>query len=449
MSNINKNDLLELEVIDYDMEGFGICKVDNFVIFVPNVLKGEIINCLIVKVNKNFAFGKAIEIIKESPFRNKNLCKNYYLCGGCNLMHAKYQEQLNIKKHICKNTIKKIANIDFDNIGVVPSITEGYRNKVSVPFQKNDNKIIYGFYKNRTHEIIELEDCKVQNSINDQILLMIKNLLKEFNIPIYDENTKNGLFRHSIVRNNHDDSSFMVVLISTKNHDSYSIIANRLINRFKCIKSVVLNINDQPNNVILGNTNITLRGDDYIIDKIGDFEFKIGATSFYQVNKYQIENLYNTALDLAGLSKNDIVIDAYCGIGTISLFLSKQVRFVYGLEIVEEAVKNANENKELNSVKNVQFLLGDVEKTINKILTKRSVDAIVLDPPRKGCGEKFLEILVNNKINKIVYISCGIKGLANDLKYLKQYYDVVNYKCVDLFPHNEDIETICTLTLKK
>jgi 23S rRNA (uracil1939-C5)-methyltransferase len=363
-------------------------------------------------------------------------------------MHCKYQEQLEIKKHICASTIKKISNINVSNLSIIPSISSEYRNKVSVPFQMIDNKISYGFYKNRTHEIIQLEDCRVQSKINDDILLMVKNLLKEFKISIYDEVTHQGDFRHCIVRNNYDNSQFMVVLIAREYNSVYDTIAERIYNKFDYVKSVVLNINELNNNVILGKRNITLRGNDHIIDKIDDLSFKIGASSFYQINKYQIKNLYQTAINLANLKKTDIVIDAYCGIGTISLFLAKNVRFVYGLEIVEEAIKNANENKELNDIKNVQFLEGDVLKTINKIVSKRHIDAIVLDPPRKGCGKEFLDIVIKNKIDKIIYISCGIKGLAMDLNVLKEYYDIKEIKCVDMFPNTEDVETVCLLSLK-
>ena len=393
---IEKNKEYIVDIIDNGFQGEGIAKIDGFTIFIPNAIKGEKIRILIVKVLASHAFGKIIEIIKKSEYREDSDCKTYKRCGGCSLRHVKYSETLKIKQ----NAVQSLVNKTLENKIIVEEtvgmdIPYHYRNKAQYPVGLNkEGKPVMGVFANRTHEIIPIETCYIQNKQSEEIAKYIFNFLINHKIKLYDEKSGKGLVRHIVTKIGIKTNEVMCIIVINGNELPYEdILVDELIHKFGNIKSIVKNINTKNTNVILGAESINLYGDGYIKDILGDFTFKISPMSFYQVNPVQAEKLYDLGVKMADIGKNDIVFDLYCGIGTISLFMSKFAKEVYGVEIVEEAIIAAKENAYINNVTNTKFIAGDVEKILDDLINVKKVipDIIMLDPPRKGLDNTSIE----------------------------------------------------------
>ena len=454
----------------YTHEGLAIAKIDgkdrkgneytNFPLFVFGALDKESGFVEITKMSKNYAYATMLRLFDEnhSIYRNKPICPKYSECGGCNIMHMTYKGQLVFKENMVKETLRKIGgieNVKIDPIYGMSSNALYYRNKVQVPVGSVRNKTLCGFYKRETHDIIPLDECFIQTTYSTEIVKFAKNVLCEFGAVGYNERFDSGSLRHILVRKNHADTEYMVVLI-VKSEDfikkqDLDAAINKIIKRYPKIVSVVLNINEKKGNTILGEKCITVYGKDTILDTLCESKFNIGAKSFYQVNHDQCEKLYTLAIESANLTKNDVIIDAYCGIGTIGIIASKYVNKVYGVEIVDEAIKNAKANAKLNKVDNISFVCAKAEEQIKKWMNEEIKPSVVfVDPPRKGCDKVFLETIVEMNINKVVYISCDPATLARDLKYLiSNDYELKTIKVVDLFPHTSHVETIALLEKKK
>ena len=434
--------------IDIDYEGNGVCKIDGFPVFVPGCLTDELVRFEIVKKNKNFANGKLLEILEPSPFRAVPKCSNYEKCGGCSLMNLEYSKQLEYKKHIVSDTLKRIGKIDTfvsDCIGMDNPYY--YRNNVQVPFSYN-GKIIAGFYESKTHNVVDSSECFISNQLVKKMIDYIKQLFIRYRITIYNESNKKGSIKHVVFRNNMKQD-FMVIFVTKTpylNHEKE--ICEDLIKRFKNVKSIVHNINEEDTSVVLGRSNRIIYGDGIILDVLEGNSFEIGPNTFYQVNSMQMKKLYNKAISYANISSDDVIIDAYCGIGTISLLAAKQAKKVYGIEIVKESIENANKNKIANNVSNVEFYCGPAEKLIYDIIKKDHIDALIVDPPRKGCELSFLDCVLNSNIKRIVYVSCNVRTLSRDLNYLSKKYDVIEVTPVDMFPHTVHVECVTLLSLK-
>lgn len=454
MMNIQKNQEYIVEIIDNGYEGEGIAKIDNFTIFIPGAIKGEKIKILIVKVLSSHAFGKILEIIKKSEKRKEVDCLTYKRCGGCNLRHIEYEETLKIKQDVVQNLVNKILKNKIkvqETVGMKNPFH--YRNKAQYPLGiNNKGEPIIGVFANRTHEVIPIEKCLIQNPQSEQIAKYILKFIKENKISIYNENTRKGLFRHIVIKIGIRTGQIMCILVvNGENILKEEQLINELITKFPQIKTIVKNVNMKNTNVILGQRNINVYGNGYIEDILGKYTFKISPLSFYQVNPIQAEKLYNLGVEMAQISKDDTVFDLYCGIGTISLFMAKYAKKVYGIEIVKEAIDAAKENAKINNVDNTEFYAGDVEVVLDELINKNKVkaDIVIFDPPRKGLDKKSINNILQIKPKKLVYISCNPATLIRDLKMFEEQYEIKTIIPVDMFPWTSHIECVSLLCLKK
>jgi len=452
--NIQKNQEYTVEIIDNGYEGEGIAKIDNFTIFIPGAIKGEKVKILIVKVLSSHAFGKILEIIEKAEGRQEADCSTYKRCGGCNLRHIKYEETLKMKQNAVQSLVNKTLKNKIqvqETVGMENPFH--YRNKAQYPLGiDKEGQAVIGVFANRTHEVIPMEKCLIQNPQSEEIAKFILEFIKQNNISIYNEQTGKGLFRHIVIKVGIKTNQIMCVLvINGKSIPKESELIAELTKKFPQIKTIVKNINMKNTNVILGQENINLFGDGLIEDKLGEFTFKISPLSFYQVNPIQAEKLYNLGVEMAQISKEDTVFDLYCGIGTISLFMAKYAKKVYGIEIVKEAVEAAKENAVLNGVDNTEFYAGDVEVVLDDLINKNGVkaDIVMFDPPRKGLDKNSINNILNIKPKKIVYISCNPATLVRDLAEFEEQYEIKNIIPVDMFPWTSHVECCSVLEIKQ
>ncbi|MDK9863741.1 23S rRNA (uracil(1939)-C(5))-methyltransferase RlmD [Staphylococcus equorum] len=447
MNAIQKNEIIEGKVIDLTHEGHGVVKLNRYPIFVPNALINETIEFKVIKVKKNFAIGKLLEIKKESEERVEPPCVYYHKCGGCQLQHMTYQAQLNMKKEQVVNLFHRKADfkdtIIHDTIGM--DNPWFYRNKSQVPVGKNnENKVITGFYRQRSHDIIDMDECLIQDNMHQDVLNQLKLWFNELNISIYNERKKQGLMRHVVIRTGHHSRELMVVFVTNgKKFKQSDVLTEKLVAAFPEIVSVKHNVNDTHSNVIMGETSYTLYGKDEIQDTLSDVTFKISDQSFYQINSIQTEKLYQRAIEYAELKGEETILDTYCGIGTIGLYMAPKAQHVYGVEIVPEAIADAKQNATLNQFENTTFVCGKAEEVILKWKAQGiKPDVVMVDPPRKGCDETFLETLLELNPRKIVYISCNPSTQQRDAQQLAQRYKLTQITPVDMFPHTTHVETV-------
>lgn len=450
---VEKNQDYIVDISGLTSEGAGVAKIEGFTVFVEGALPEEQSEIRIVKVLKNYAFGKLMRTLKTSGHRVEPSCGVVKRCGGCQLQHMSYEAQLQYKTQQVKDAIERIGGLKditiHDTLGMDDPWR--YRNKAQFPVGM-DGDVTIGFYANRSHEIIDTPQCSIQDAINDNVIQTVREYIKKYDISVYDENTGKGLIRHIVTRKGFRTGELMVCIVI--NGDSIpcdKALVEMLKGSADNLKSVVLNVNKKKTNVILGERNIVIYGEEAIYDYIGEFRFRISPLSFFQVNPVQTEVLYNKALEYADLQGEETVFDAYCGIGTISLFLSKKARKVYGVEIVPQAIDNAKENARLNGIENVEFIVGESETVIPEMHKKGiRADVIVVDPPRKGCDEKLLDVIAQMKPGKVVYVSCNPATLARDLKYMSERgYEVKEVQPVDMFPQTVHTEAVCLLECGK
>ncbi len=445
-----KNENYKIIIDDLGSRGEGIGKIEGFTVFVEGGIPGDILNILIVKVKKNYAYGKLMEIITPSKNRITPTCKYYKRCGGCQIQHIDYKEQLNIKRKIVLDNLERIGGIK----GVSVSETIGmdypyyYRNKAQFPVKKGKNGIDIGFYSLRSHDIVDIECCEIQHKNNEKVLKIVKDFINKYNISVYDEVCHKGLIRHVLTKTGFTTNDFMVCIIINGKSLPKSEFLVKELKKIDGLKSVILNINTEKTNVILGERCKTIYGNPYITDYIGDIKFEISALSFFQVNPVQTYKLYSKVVEFAEFTGNENVLDIYCGLGSISLFIAKYVKSVFGVEIVEQAIEDAKRNAKLNNIQNAKFKAGKAEEVIPEIYEEGfTADIVILDPPRKGCEKNVIQTVVNMKPKKIVYVSCDPSTLARDLKdFLQCGYRLENVQPVDMFPSTVHVETIVLLT---
>ncbi|KAB2489404.1 23S rRNA (uracil(1939)-C(5))-methyltransferase RlmD [Priestia endophytica] len=450
---VEKNQYVTVKFEDLTHEGAGVAKVDGFPIFVQNALPEEEGNVKIIKVKKGFAIGRMMETTKESRFRTEPPCPVYKQCGGCQLQHLKYEAQLDYKTKQVKEVLARLGNIK--DVTVHPTLGMedpwNYRNKAQVPVGESEGGLVAGFYKQRSHDIIDIERCMIQQEQNDDVVQAVREICSKYGIRAYDETKHKGTLRHVMVRYGATTGEQMVVLVTrTKELPNKNKVIEELRARLPQLKSIVQNVNSKKTNVIMGDETTVLWGEEYIYDNIGDIKFAISARSFYQVNPTQTKVLYDKALEYADLQGEEEVIDAYCGIGTISLFLAQKAKKVYGVEIIPEAIEDAKRNAELNDITNAEFEAGKAEEVIPAWYKKGiSADTLVVDPPRKGCDEALLNTIIDMKPNRVVYVSCNPGTLARDLQVLEEGgYKTVEVQPVDMFPHTTHVEC-CALLVRK
>lgn len=450
---IKKNQEYIVDIIDNGFEGEGIAKIDNFTIFVPNSIKGEKVKVLIVKVLSSHAFGKVLEIIKKSEYRTESDCSTYKRCGGCNLRHIKYEQTLKMKQNAVQSLVNKTLKTKIqvqETLGMENPYF--YRNKAQYPVGIDKNgKPVMGVFANRTHEIIPIQKCFIQNEKSEKLAKFVFEWIVKNNISIYDEKTGKGLVRHIVTKIGIKTNEVMCVLVINGNSiPKEQKLVKEILKNFPDVKTIVKNINTKNTNVIMGRENANLYGNGYIEDILGEYKFKISPLSFYQVNPVQAERLYNLGVEAAKIDKDDMVFDLYCGIGTISLFMAKYAKKVYGIEIVEDAVKDAKENALNNGVDNVEFLAGDVEDVLDDLINEKGVvpDVVMVDPPRKGLDNKSIDNIMKIHPKKMVYISCNPATLVRDLAKFEELYEIESIKPVDMFPFTSHVECCSVLSLK-
>ncbi len=451
--NLQKNQEYIVDIIDNGFEGEGIAKIDGFTIFIPGAIKGEKVRILIVKVLSSHAFGKLLEILDASKYRQEADCSTYKRCGGCNLRHIKYEETLKMKQNAVQNLVNKTLKNKLqvqETIGM--DNPYHYRNKAQYPvgIDKKGEPVI-GVFANRTHEVIPIEKCLIQNPKSEEIAKFILDFIRKEHISVYNEETRKGLFRHIVIKVGIKTGEIMCILvINGKTIPKEEIIIKNLVENFPQIKTIVKNINTKNTNVILGQDNINVYGDGHIEDILGEYKFKISPLSFYQVNPIQAEKLYELGVKMAEISKEDTVFDLYCGIGTISIFMAKYAKKVYGVEIVEDAIKDAKENAKLNNATNTEFFAGDTEIVLDELINQKKVipDIVMFDPPRKGLAKNSINNILNIRPKKIVYISCNPATLVRDLAEFESLYEVKSIVPVDMFPFTSHVECVSLLCLK-
>ncbi len=454
---VEKNKEYIFDIISQGYEGEGIAKIDNkYPIFIEGALKGEKVRVRIVKVNKNFAYGKLMEVLEASEERVNPPCAIYKRCGGCKLQHASYKAQLDFKWDRVKDCVSKIGKLD-PSIVKYPLGMENpwrYRNKVQLPIGLINGEVKIGFFAPRSHDIIDMESCLIQDEIGDKVVKLTREWIEKFNIRPYNvdgEYDEKGIVRHIMIRRGFTTNEVMVVLVTNGEKLPHKEeFVDLMVKNIPGIKSVIQNINSKKTNVILGLESKTLWGEDTISDYIGDFRFNISPLSFFQVNPTQTEVLYGKALEYANLTGNEEVFDAYCGTGTITLFLSQKAKKVYGVEIIPQAIDNAWINAKENKVENVEFFVGESEVVIPDLINNGvKADVVVVDPPRKGCDKKLLDAITNIDAKKIVYVSCDPSTLGRDLQVLEENgYKTLEVQPVDMFPNTFHVENVAKLIKK-
>ena len=464
---LKKDDIVKVTIEDIGTGGEGIGKIEGYTLFIKDAIIGDVVETKVIKGKKNYGYGRLMNIITPSPSRVEPKCPVARQCGGCQIQQMSYEAQLKFKENMVKNNIERIGGISDYEIYPIIGMDEPYhyRNKAQFPVGTDkDGKLVIGFYAGRTHYIVDNMDCCIGAKGNESILKLVKEYMEENGITAYDEVQGTGIVRHVLIRTGYHTGDIMVCLVINgsrlKNEDELV----KKLSAVEGMKSIMINVNREKTNVILGSSCRTLMGQSYIEDYIGDIKYQISPMSFFQVNPQQTEKLYLKALEYAALTGEETVWDMYCGIGTISLFMAKQAKKVYGVEIVPQAIEDAKNNAALNGIDNAEFFVGKAEEVVPAFyeeLSKKAEagdeeaakgihpDVIVVDPPRKGCDESLLETIVKMSPERVVYVSCDSATLSRDLKYMEANgYKVQKVQPVDQFAHTVHTETICLLSNK-
>lgn len=426
-----KNEIVKAKCVDMSIDGQGIAKSNDLVVFVKEMIKGEEADVKIISEKKNYSYGIINTLTKPSIHRVNPDCPVAYKCGGCDYRHIDYDYQLEIKKDILINTLKEFNVLDI----IKDDNPYYYRNKVQIPVR--DHKM--GFYRRYSNDIVVFDDCLLENKQSNEIITFLKTYL-------VDNDLDNNL-RHIVIKHSNNTNQTMVCFVVRDFDNDYSHAVKELVARFKSIKTIILNLNDKDTNVILGTKEKILYGDGYIVDEFDGIKVKISLKSFYQVNHNQMLKLYRTALDFAEIDNTKDVLDLYCGIGTISLYVSRYAKHVTGVEIVEPAIINAKDNAKMNNINNCDFVLADAGKNMDKYIQGK--DVVIVDPPRKGITKELIDTFIKNKTKRIVYVSCNPATLNRDLILLKDYYNISDIQPVDMFGFTTHAECVCRLDYKK
>lgn len=455
---LKKNDLCQVTIEDMGSDGEGIGKINGYTLFVKDAVIGDYIEAKIMKAKKNYAYAKLEKVLIPSSFRVQPRCVFHKQCGGCQIQALSYEKQLEFKQNKVKNNLIRIGGIDSNYLDLIMEEPVGmeepffYRNKAQFPLGKNkEGKTITGFYAGRTHTIIENTECALGVKENQKILEIVLNYMKDYQVEPYEEAEHKGLIRHVLIRKGFSTGQLMVCLVINENQLPKEEKLVQELCTVENMTSISLSVNKEKTNVIMGKKIRLLYGRSQIEDQIGEITFKISPLSFYQVNPVQTERIYSRALEYAMLTGEETVWDLYCGIGTISLFLAKKAKQVYGVEIIPQAIEDAKENAARNRITNVSFYVGKAEEVLPEKYEKKGIyaDVIVVDPPRKGCEEACLSTIVQMQPKRIVYVSCDSATLARDIKYLSERgYELKKAGIFDNFPQTTHVETVVQLSLK-
>ena len=447
---LKKNDVIEVTIDATGYEGEGIAHVDGIPVFVRYAAEGDRLMIRIVKTNKKFAFGIVDKILEPSEDRVNPACASFGKCGGCAMMHVTYEKQLQVKKNTVLNNLRKIAHLGADDYifdELIGSEQYNYRNKAQFPLSVENGKAFYGFYAPGSHRVVKCGECSIQNKKINDVVKATLEYINENSVSVYDEKAKTGFLRHVFVRTS-ENGDFVLTLVT--NGEKELPQKEKLVEKLKALgglKGVVQNINTRSDNIIMGDKNVLIFGNEKLTMNLSDLKFNVSPNSFFQVNINQTEKLYKKALDYAGLTGNETVFDLYCGVGSISLFLAQSAKMVYGVEIVEDAVENAKANAELNKIENAKFFCGDCPKIVKELVANGvGADVVIVDPPRKGCDDSLLDLIKTISPKKVVYVSCNSATLARDVDILSQYgYKLKKLSAVDMFPQTAHVECVALL----
>lgn len=459
---VSKNEETVIDIIGMNHDGEGVGRANGYTLFVQGALPGETVRVRVMKTKKQYGYAKLLEIVKASPDRVSAPCPIYDQCGGCQIQHMSYAGQLAWKRQLVVDNLQRIGKLNVmvedeegaeqQGIRVLPTMGMDepwrYRNKAQVPIGAAEGGLVGGFYAKGSHRIIDMDNCLIQHEHNDEVVTKVKEIGSHFGISAYNEETGRGLLRHVVVKKAFRTGEMMLVLVTNGRDIPYKDEwIGSIREAIPHVASICQNVNKKQTNVIFGDETRVLWGRDVIYDYIGDVQFAISARSFYQVNPVQTEVLYGKTVEYAGLSGKETVIDAYCGIGTISLFLAQHADQVYGVEIVPEAIEDARSNALLNEMRNVKFEVGASEDVIPRWKEQGiEADVIVVDPPRKGCDPRLLDTILEMKPERVVYVSCNPSTLARDLRVLEDGgYRTVEVTPVDMFPHTVHVESVAML----
>ena len=448
---LTKNQVYEARIVDYTSEGLGVAKIEGCAVFVPNAIAGELCRIRIEKAQKTWAAGKIVEILEKSPHRVNRACPVAKLCGGCDFHHMDYEEESRLKAERVRNCLNRIGGENLTQMPILAaSTTEGYRNKAQYPVASQKNKAFAGFFRAGTHQVVENKRCLILPEEADEVKNAVIDYVNQFRITVYNEETQKGLLRHIYVRRGAVSKQVLVCLVVNGRKLPH---AEELLARLKKIPgfaTLVLSVNTKAGNAVLGDEFITLHGPGWIEDTLCGLTFQLSPRSFYQVNHDQAERLYRAAIDQAEITKNDTVLDLYCGVGTITLAMASAAGKVIGVEVIPQAVEDARENARRNGIENAEFFCGDAgEAALSLEARGVKADVVVVDPPRKGLNADTIEALARFEPRRIVYVSCDPATLARDVALLKERgYQVKNAMACDLFPRCSHVESVVCLIRK-
>lgn len=448
---VRQGDSIAVQMTGLGSSGEGVGKYESFTVFVKGALPQERVQVTVTLVKKSYAIGRLDAVLEASPERVEPVCPVYKECGGCQLQHLSYKGQLECKRRQVQDALSRIGHVDAEVLPVLGAANPwNYRNKMQFPAAVDaEGTLSIGCYAAATHSVVDTDGCMIQQEANNQVLLTVRKWMRRFGVSAYDEKTGKGLVRHVMGRVGVHSGQVMAVLVTS----AYDIphrkeLIQWLTKYVPGLVSVVQNINKKPTNVVMGSKTRVLYGDEKIKDSLGAISFNISPQSFFQVNSAQAEKLYNKALEFAGLSGGETVVDVYCGTGTISLYLAKHAKKVYGIEIVAPAIEDAKKNALENKCGNAEFILGDAAAELPALLVGGvRPDVIVVDPPRAGCEEKVLAAMAGVGPQRIVYVSCNPASLARDLAFLEQHgYKALVAQPVDMFPMTNHVETVVLMS---
>jgi 23S rRNA (uracil1939-C5)-methyltransferase len=448
---VSRGDEIVVTIDNHSSEGDGVAHVDGFALFVHGAIAGEEVRVRVDEVKPTYARGTIKDILAPSAARVVAPCQLFGRCGGCQLLHVDYRAQLQMKRQRVADALQRIGGLAEVEVRPTIGMAEPwyYRNKVQYPVGTEGGLIVAGCYRRGTHQVVRTEGCLIQHPLNTRVMNAVIETARRYGLTVYDEDTGKGLLRYVLVKRAHGTGAAMVVLVTAeRKFPKGRQFAADLARKVPKIASVVQNVNPARTNRVLAQLQWVLWGAPYIVDELDGLRFRISATSFYQVNPEQTVALYRQAVAAAGLTGNELVLDAYCGVGTMALFMARAARKVYGIEAVEEAVKDARSNAQLNSIGNVEFVVGRVEQVLPQLVAEGlAFDVVVLDPPRAGCQPQVLEALAASCVGRVVYVSCNPATLARDLSILAASgYRVLNVQPVDMFPHTSHVETVVLMS---
>ncbi len=446
---LEKNKQYTAVVTDYTAEGLGVAHIEGCAVFLPNAIAGETYTVRIEKANKTWAAGKIVEILEKSPHRVNRECPVAKLCGGCDFWHMDYEEETRLKGERVRQCLNRIGGESLQEMPILAAPTcHGYRNKAQYPVSSEKGRAFAGFFKAGTHKVVENHRCLILPEETDRVKKIVIDYVNHYRVPAYDETTGKGLLRHIYVRRGAVSGQVLVCLVVNGQKLPHT---EDLISRLQAVKgftTLVLSVNTKPGNAVLGDKFINLYGDGFIEDTLCGLTFRLSARSFYQINHHQAQRLYQAAIEQAEITKDDLVLDLYCGVGTITLAMAGAAGKVIGVEVVEQAVEDARENALRNGIQNASFFCGDAGKAALE-LEKEGVrpDVVVVDPPRKGLNADTIEALSRMSPRRIVYVSCDPATLARDVALLKDRgYTLKSAQAADLFPRCAHVESIVCLS---